>query len=219
MFGRRRHAAQAAPIVAVAEVAAPLPRLAEEQIFELVHSRVAAAIGESGEWVVRRRTDGDTDELFRAVLAHQVALEVTAALRDAQLKLDAGEEPAAQPALAAPPLPSPAPVNDDAPVAEPAVVEAEPVVTTPVLASVEGDEADASGRSTEAVTTQPLEMTDHAPSHRHDEPEGDDEAVLDEDSLALQWEPAPITTWTDLKWPVTEPLATIVARQAVAQNS
>ena len=93
MFGRRRHAAQAvAPTVEVAEASTPLPRLAEEQIFELVHTRIAAAIGEGGEWVVRRRTPEDTDDLFRTVLAHQVALDVTGALQSAQLQLEAGEQ-------------------------------------------------------------------------------------------------------------------------------
>ena len=92
MFGRRRHAAAAAaPIVTVAETATPRPRLAEEQVFELVHTRIAAAIGEGGEWVVRRRTPEDTDDLFRTVLAHQVALDVTSALATAQLQLEAGE--------------------------------------------------------------------------------------------------------------------------------
>jgi hypothetical protein len=207
MFGRRRHAAPAAaPIVTVAETVTVRPRLAEEQIFELVHTRIAAAIGEGGEWVVRRRTPEDTDDLFRTVLAHQVALDVTAALHSAQLQLEAGEPltvatregamvlrsttgtGAASDATASP---TDATASDDA---------------TGVFAPAGLDDRSETAGSDESGDTFLL-RNDDGPAHRHDEPEADEEAELDEDAIALQWEPAPITVWTDLKRPVTGPVA------------
>lgn len=202
MFGRRRHAAQVAPTVTVTPAAAPLPRLAEEQIFELVHARIAAAIGENGEWVVRRRTDDDTDELFRAVLAHQVALEVTSALRDAQLRLDTDAEPAPS-ASETEAADEPEPSNEPA---------APSLAVGPELV----DAVAYVGMDEPRSTTTESSAAGRGPSHRHDDPAGDDAAVLDEESLALQWEPAPITTWADLRWPVTEAIAAQLAARELA---
>lgn len=190
MFGRRRHVAvAAAPIVTVAEKAAPLPRLAEEQIFELVHTRIAAAIGDGGEWVVRRRTPEDTDELFRSVLAHQVALDVATALRNAQVQLEAGEP------LTVATRTGPVPLRSAA--ADPAGSEA--------LRSIAAH--DVLDSESVAAPMDDTEGGEDGPAHRHDEPEADDLAELDEDAIALQWEPAPITVWTDLKKPVTGTIA------------
>ena len=86
MFGRRRHAAPVA--------VAPTPQLSGEQIFELVHAQLSAVIGEHGTWTMARRTDTDTDEIFHGVLAHSIALTITDALRDAQVRL-ATERPEA----------------------------------------------------------------------------------------------------------------------------
>lgn len=82
MFGRRRHAAPVA--------VAPTPQLSGEQIFELVHAQLAAAIGEHGTWTMSRRTETDTDEIFHGVLAHSIALDIVDALRDAQVQLENG---------------------------------------------------------------------------------------------------------------------------------
>jgi hypothetical protein len=216
MFGRRRHAAAAAaPIVTVTETATPRPRLAEEQVFELVHTRIAAAIGEGGEWVVRRRTPEDTDDLFRTVLAHQVALDVTSALTTAQLQLEAGEPLTVATRSGAVVLRSAgeadAVSSDSTTVASdagaPTVAvdakdpESAAIAVIAAAGSTRADDDASVGASSE------IEDADLGPAHRHDEPEGDDQAVLDEDSLALQWEPAPITVWTDLKKPVTGSMA------------
>jgi hypothetical protein len=83
MFGRRRHAAPVA--------VAPTPQLTDEQIFELVHTRLAAVLGERGEWTVSRRRDSDTDDIFHGVLAHSIAVTITDALRDARIRVEAGE--------------------------------------------------------------------------------------------------------------------------------
>ncbi|NNC11071.1 hypothetical protein HII28_04145 [Planctomonas sp. JC2975] len=204
MFGRRRHAAaSAAPIVPAVPAVVALPRLADEQIFELVHTRIAAAIGEGGEWVVRRRTEDDTDELFRAVLAHQVALDVTAALRSAQSQLEAGEQLTVSSRTGAIPL-----VTAPQASTESATTDVESTAPEARIA-VSGSEADVAPAAPAAdVTTGDLVADlEHAPAHRTDEPEADDDAVLDEEAIALQWEPAPITVWTDLKRPVTGPIA------------
>lgn len=217
MFGRRRHAAQAvAPIVEVVETPAPLPRLAEEQIFELVHTRIAAAIGEGGEWVVRRRTPDDTDDLFRTVLAHQVALDVTAALRSAQLQLEAGEQLTVSTRTGPIALRSGMHVD----VADVASHPAEGVdedddrdeiaamSETQASASSPKEDADAVPSATAVESdVAGIDDSERGPAHRHDEPQGDEDAVLDEDAVALQWEPAPITVWTDLKKPVTDSIA------------
>lgn len=91
MFGRRRHVA---PVV-TAPMPAPAPRLSEDQIFELVHTQIAAAIGERGEWALTRRADSDTDALFHGVIAHSVATHVVAALTRAQAELADAASPAA----------------------------------------------------------------------------------------------------------------------------
>ncbi|WP_022899072.1 hypothetical protein [Humibacter albus] len=199
MFGRRRHAAPAvAPIVSVAPAETPRPRLADEQIFELVHTRIAAAIGEGGEWVVRRRRPDDTDDLFRTVLAHQVAADVTDALRSAQLQLEAGQTITVETRTGAIPIVTGGQASGDG--SDTAVADAASTVVAeddsefdeaPVVAAAGADEPD----------------DGHGPAHRHDEPDVDDEAVLDEEAVALQWEPAPITVWTDLKRPVTGEVA------------
>jgi hypothetical protein len=199
MFGRRRHAAApAAPSAVLTQAPAPLPRLAEEQIFELVHTRIAATIGEGGEWVVSRRTADDTDDIFRGVLAHQVAIDVTAALRSAQSQLEAGEPITVSTHTGA------IPIVTGAAVAAPSLEEAaDPLV--PINGAVQA--ANVAVQPTSESPVAQMEFDEHAPSHRHDEPTIDDEAELDEDAVALQWQPAPITVWTDLKRPVTGVIA------------
>lgn len=223
MFGRRRHAAQAvAPTVEVAKTSTPLPRLAEKQIFELVHTRIAAAIGEGGEWVVRRRTPEDTDDLFRTVLAHQVALDVTSALQSAQLQLEAGEQLTVATLEGAVALRSAVHVEEGTVLGHSAVhadVDRDEVVVAVAqqagrlaMSPASEDEADALPAVIAASERPEGDDSEHGPAHRHDEPQGDEEAVLDEDAIALQWEPAPITVWTDLKKPVTDSIALQLSR-------
>lgn len=87
MFGRRRHVAPTPT--------APTPQLTENDIFDIVHAQVAAAIGEHGEWSLTRRGDSDTDALFHGVVAHSVTAHVVEALRAARDSL-AQPEPAPQ---------------------------------------------------------------------------------------------------------------------------
>jgi hypothetical protein len=86
MFGLRRHAAsvKAAPVPQV-------PQLSEEQLFELVHARLAEFVGENGTWTVSARTEADSDTIFHGILARSVALGIAADIRVAKEKLEAGE--------------------------------------------------------------------------------------------------------------------------------
>jgi hypothetical protein len=65
--------------------------LSEAQILELVSEKLAAFVGEHGEWTVSRRADSDTDAIFHTILARSVAVGITAAIMDAKRKLEAGE--------------------------------------------------------------------------------------------------------------------------------
>jgi len=142
MFGRRRHVAPA--------VAAPAPQLTEERVFDIVHTQIAAAIGEKGEWTLTRRAESDTDDIFHGVIAHSVASQVMEALRTARDQLMSQ---------------APAPATAQEP-----------------------------GGHVAQATPAPVE---HEPA-------------------AFGWEPAPITVWTDLKKPVTGPLALIRDHELVA---
>lgn len=102
MFRRWRRARLAAQ--AAAHIAAPAPRktaadLRGEQLFELVNARLSQFIGPGGGWSVVRRSDGDTDRIFHAMLTHQIAAELTRAILDERdnvaVVVDAAEEPLA----------------------------------------------------------------------------------------------------------------------------
>ncbi|MFC9559170.1 hypothetical protein [Agromyces sp. NPDC056965] len=99
MFRRWRRARLAAQ--ASAHVAAPTPRpsaadLRGEHIFELLNSRLSEFIGPGGGWSLVRKSDGDTDRIFHAMLTHQIAAELTRAILDERdsvaVVVPAGEE-------------------------------------------------------------------------------------------------------------------------------
>ena len=69
---RRRRKAQAAAAEAPKQIT-----LTGEQVFDLLNARLAEFIGASGEWTLVRRTDDDTDGIFRAMVTHQIAAELT----------------------------------------------------------------------------------------------------------------------------------------------
>lgn len=127
MFGRRRHAAAEVP-------AAPVPQLTDAQILEIVHGKIAALIGEDGEWTVSRRSADDTDTIFHSVLSQSVSVGIAAALVDARRRLEAGEIGAVTepqhlaPAQSAPVAPAAAEV--EAVIEEPAAFGWEPAPIT-----------------------------------------------------------------------------------------
>jgi len=102
MFRRWRRARLAAQ--ASAHAAAPAPRptadtaadLRGEHIFELLNARLSEFIGPGGGWSLVRRSDGDTDRIFHAMLTHQIAAELTRAILDERdsvaVVVPAGEE-------------------------------------------------------------------------------------------------------------------------------
>lgn len=85
MFRRWRRARLAAQAAAHTAPAAPSPAataadLRGEHIFELVNARLSRFIGPEGEWALVRRSAGDSDHIFQAMLTHQIAAEVTRAI-------------------------------------------------------------------------------------------------------------------------------------------
>jgi hypothetical protein len=99
MFRRWRRARLAAQAAAHAALPAPRQSAADlrgEHIFELLNAKLSEFIGPSGSWSLVRRTDGDTDRIFHAMLTHQIAAELTRSIleeRDAvTVVVPAGEE-------------------------------------------------------------------------------------------------------------------------------
>ena len=96
MFGRRR---RIAPIVQ-----APAPELSDEQIFDLLHGKLAELIGAQGQWTLVSRSSDDTDVIFHGLKAHQIATTLTGILRTEKAVLR-GEETAEPVALSWTPAP------------------------------------------------------------------------------------------------------------------
>lgn len=85
MFRRWRRARLAAQ--ASAHAAAPTPRptaadLRGEHLFELLNAKLSEFIGPDGTWSLVRRTEGDTDQIFHAMLTHQIAADLTRTVLD-----------------------------------------------------------------------------------------------------------------------------------------
>ncbi|AWB95834.1 hypothetical protein DCE93_09310 [Agromyces badenianii] len=126
MFRRWRRARLAAQ--ASAHAAAPTPRpsaadLRGEHIFELLNARLSEFIGPGGGWSLVRKSDGDTDRIFHAMLTHQIASELTRAILDERdsvaVVVPAGEETLALGWEPAPLIVWADPVEAAAPVDEP----------------------------------------------------------------------------------------------------
>lgn len=75
-FRLRRHAAAPAPVAAVA----PAPAMSQDQLFAIVHQKMAEFIGAEGTWVVTRRSAGDGDPIFHDMLARSIAHELAMAI-------------------------------------------------------------------------------------------------------------------------------------------
>ena len=85
MFRRWRRARLAAQ--ASAHVAASAPRLTSadlrgEHLFELLNAKLSEFIGPNGTWSLVRRSPEDTDQIFHAMLTHQIAAELTRSVLD-----------------------------------------------------------------------------------------------------------------------------------------
>ena len=86
MFRRWRRRARLVA-EASAHAAAPAPRLTAadlrgEHLFDLLNAKLSEFIGPGGTWSLVRRTDDDTDNIFHAMLTHQIAAELTRTVLD-----------------------------------------------------------------------------------------------------------------------------------------
>jgi len=85
MFRRWRRARLAAQASAHAAATTPRPTAADlrgEHLFELLNAKLSEFIGPGGAWSLVRRTEGDTDQIFHAMLTHQIAAELTRTVLD-----------------------------------------------------------------------------------------------------------------------------------------
>ncbi|SMH47009.1 hypothetical protein SAMN06295885_2882 [Rathayibacter oskolensis] len=117
------------------------PALTQDELFAVVHERLAAFVGAEGAWVVTRRSHDDRDPIFHGMLARSLAHELSAAIQAEQLR--AGVEDTANPITEAIPVmtASTPPVVAESPVAEPAALTWEP---KPIAVWAEPVQADAS---------------------------------------------------------------------------
>lgn len=114
------------------------PALTQDELFAVVHERLAAFVGAEGAWVVTRRSHDDRDPIFHGMLARSLAHELSSAIRAEQLR--AGVEGTPSPVTEAMP-----PMRASIPAVEPAALTWEPApiavwaepttVETPVPAS------------------------------------------------------------------------------------
>jgi len=85
MFRRWRRARLAAQASAHAAATTPRPTAADlrgEHLFELLNAKLSEFIGPGGAWSLVRRTEEDTDQIFHAMLTHQIAAELTRTVLD-----------------------------------------------------------------------------------------------------------------------------------------
>jgi hypothetical protein len=85
MFRRWRRARLAAQASAHAAAIKPRPTAADlrgEHLFELLNAKLSEFIGPGGTWSLVRRTEEDTDQIFHAMLTHQIAAELTRTVLD-----------------------------------------------------------------------------------------------------------------------------------------
>lgn len=83
MFGRRRRRLAANAALTVA----PAPVLHDEQIFDLLHDKLKALVGEHGAWTLVARRADDTEVIFHGLKAREIATELTEAITTEQTAL------------------------------------------------------------------------------------------------------------------------------------
>ena len=93
MFGRRRRRLAANAALTVA----PAPVLHDEQIFDLLHYKLKALVGEHGGWTLVARSANDTEVIFHGLKAREIATELTEAIatEQAALRGESSGEPTA----------------------------------------------------------------------------------------------------------------------------
>ncbi|MWV60538.1 hypothetical protein [Rathayibacter sp. VKM Ac-2754] len=78
------------------------PALTQDELFAVVHERLAAFVGAEGAWVVTRRSHDDRDPIFHGMLARSLAHELSSAIQAQQLR--AGVEATSSPITEAIPV-------------------------------------------------------------------------------------------------------------------
>ncbi|PPG02014.1 hypothetical protein C5C26_15780 [Rathayibacter sp. AY2B1] len=104
---------------AAPEVVEAAPVLTHDELFAVVHERLAAFVGSEGAWAVTRRSHDDRDPIFHGMLARSLAHELSAAIQEEQLR--AGAERTSSPVTEAIPV-----MRASTPPVEPAALTWEP---------------------------------------------------------------------------------------------
>ncbi|TFD67106.1 hypothetical protein [Cryobacterium sp. Hb1] len=125
MFGRRRRRLAASAALSVAST----PVLRDEQIFELLHDKLTALVGEHGAWTLVARSADDTEVIFHGLKAREIATELTDAIttQQAALRGESSGEPTALTWFPAPITTWSEPAASEAPARGAAPINAEPI--------------------------------------------------------------------------------------------
>ncbi|QWL30600.1 hypothetical protein [Rathayibacter toxicus] len=78
------------------------PALTQDQLFAVLHERLAAFVGAEGAWVVTRRSHDDRDPIFHGMLARSLAHELSSAIHTEQRRV--GVDDTANPVTAGIPV-------------------------------------------------------------------------------------------------------------------
>ncbi|TFD62522.1 hypothetical protein E3T39_00780 [Cryobacterium suzukii] len=134
MFGRRRRRLAANAALSVASA----PVLRDEQIFELLHDKLRALVGEHGAWTLVARSADDTEVIFHGLKAREIATELTEAIttEQAALRGESSGEPTALSWSPAPITTWSEPAGSQIPARDAAPIDAAPASTAPVHATL-----------------------------------------------------------------------------------
>lgn len=80
------------------------PPLSQDQLFAVVHEKLAQFVGSEGAWVVTRRSHDDRDPIFHGMLARSLAHELSAAIQEEQERAGNAAPAEASPITAAIPV-------------------------------------------------------------------------------------------------------------------
>ncbi|NQX12891.1 hypothetical protein HQQ80_14750 [Microbacteriaceae bacterium VKM Ac-2855] len=81
-----------------------IPPLSQDQLFAVVHEKLAQFVGAEGAWVVTRRSHDDRDPIFHGMLARSLAHELSAAIQEEQVREGRALPDEASPMTAAQPI-------------------------------------------------------------------------------------------------------------------
>lgn len=119
------------------------PPLSQDQLFAVVHEKLAQFVGSEGAWVVTRRSHDDRDPIFHGMLARSIAHELSAAIQEEQERAGNAAPAEASPITAAIPVmrASTEPITVAEVAAEPAAPEPAALAWNPEPITVWADPA------------------------------------------------------------------------------